>query len=141
MNKVFVAIMLGILMLSTGVSAAQLKTTDNGDIITMHASVPGLENAIIKANNEYQREHIESVLAKIQAKRMERLQALSGLEFSQGNAGQLVAIGYGDATLFGLFKVHKRMVYEANEGGVLKYKPLWIDRLYTEHSQWAVEEE
>lgn len=111
------------------------NTTTKTQIQEEASKVVGLENAILRVKNEEQKKHLEQVMAKIQAKRMEQLNKLSELKVEIENVSEKNIIsGKSQANFFG-FKVTKTYKYEINnETGELVRQKSWVDNFVIDDS-------
>lgn len=81
------------------------------------SNVTGLENAMIRVQNQETVEKLEAVMEKIQEKNRERLQKMENLQFRVDSRGDVIAEGKKEAKLFGLFKVKHRYECRITESG------------------------
>ena len=84
----------------------------------------GLENAILNVQNETQKQHLQEVLDKIQAKRITQLRKLYHIHVEK-KGNETILEGTGDAKLFGFLKVKKQYRYHITEEWALEQIPRW----------------
>ena len=107
------------------------RDTEDNETEDFRSNVTGLENAMLHVRNNETKEHLESVLEKIQEKRKEQLSKLANLtvEIDQ-KTNSTIVLGEGHAKLFGFIPVSKEYEYEVSSNGSLSKHGRFFDFLF-----------
>lgn len=96
-------------------------------IIRIKSNVTGLENAIIRVRNNETAIHLQAVMKKIEAKRLQKIKMLENLTFDVDENGDAFAEGKAKAKLLAAFTLRHRYNCHVFEDGSTARKPRPFD--------------
>lgn len=122
------------LLLSLNVVMAQngfMARAEVKEQLITQSKVTGLENAMLRVQNQERVQHLEQIMGKIQTKDRERLQNLTNLVISEDeNTERIEAIGYKQAESMYFIKMNHSYKYSVSEEGALQRQKRWFDFMW-----------
>jgi len=104
------------------------------------SEVKGLENAMLRVRNEEVKQHLESVMNKIQTRTQERLNQKDGLEIGETIDGNFECKFKDNARFLGLLKMERTFTYNLGEDGELQRQKGPWDFLWKQEDLAPLEE-
>ena len=131
MKKSLIILVLALFLVSSIVLAADNAKIQNAKSSEIKSSVKGLENAILRVNNNETKAHLEEVFAKIQDKRKEQLAKLENMSVEKDEkTNKTIVKGQGNAKFLGFIPTSKNYEYEVDEEGNVKKHPKAFDFMF-----------
>ena len=122
MKKLTLFLILAIFLIS---QITYAKTSEVSAKMRVKPNITGLPNAMLRVRNESVALHLQEVLTKIQANRLETLNKLQNLTVEESETDKSIvnkplieATGTKEAKLFGLFKMKHKYVYNIDDFGI-----------------------
>jgi hypothetical protein len=106
-----------------------------------NSEVTGLENAMLRVRNEEVKQHLESVMNKIQTRTQERLNEKEDLEVEETIEGDYQVKFKDNARFLGLLKMQRTFTYNLGEDGQLQVQKGPWDFLWKQVDLDPLEEE